>query len=106
MTSNPTQHDPQLGPALALVQLLTLHPELPRVDWTVSSDAEGLTGTLLDAPAGAMDAFVAALDGEAHEPWMNPKTGRVSRVLDATFQDVRISVVIIERAVVSLVVAA
>lgn len=32
-TRNP---NPQLGPAMALVQLLSEHPELPRLDWRIA----------------------------------------------------------------------
>lgn len=107
MTSNPTHRNArQLEPALALVQLLTLHPELPRVDWTVSSEAEGLMGTLWDAPDDTAFTFVAALGGEVHEPWTNPKSGRVSQVVALKFQDVPVAITVYSPAPILSAVAA
>lgn len=45
--------NPQLGPATALVQLLTEHADLPRLDWRIA--AEGLF-------AGSLYAYHAALE--------------------------------------------
>jgi hypothetical protein len=107
MTSNPTHRNSrQLEPALALVQLLTLHPELPHVDWTVPEDAASLNGRLWDAPADAMDAFVAALGGEIHDPWTNPKTGRVHQTMTVAFQDVPVTITVYSPARILSAVAA
>lgn len=106
MTSNSTQLQRRLEAAIALVQIYRLHPELADVTWTVSPDAEGLTGSYWDAPADAVDTVVAALDGDVHTPWTNPKTGRVSQVLTASFQDVPVTVTVYSPARVMSAVAA
>ena len=107
MTSNLSQRNSrQLEPALALVQLLTLHPELPRMTWTVSPHVDGLLGCMSDAPTDSMDRAVASLGGEPHEPWLNRKTGRVSQVLNVVWQDVPVSIVITQSAIVEQAVAA
>ncbi|MBA4865978.1 hypothetical protein H1V43_32465 [Streptomyces sp. PSKA54] len=61
MNHNP---NPQLGPAMALVALLKEHPELPRVDWSVSTSGF-LSGThVADYDARPlMDAYAAVIGG-------------------------------------------
>lgn len=102
MTSNPTRpHNPQLTAAHALVQLLTLHPELSSVDWTVS-DA-GLTGRCSDSPDGTAESLADVLAGEVI-PGVQPSlvSDRSSRVVFTVFQDVRLSVVVYSRPVVEV----
>lgn len=63
MKTNPIR-SPQHGPAVALVELLTEHPELPALDWSLRPNGN-LTGYLYDLPN--LDAvvrdFMAVLGG-------------------------------------------
>jgi hypothetical protein len=95
MTSNPTRpHNPQLSAAHALVQLLTLHPELPRIDWSVSAESGGLSGSYWDAPASSVHAIAGVLGGEAGDPWLNRHSGRTLQAVHAVFQDVPVMVTV------------
>jgi hypothetical protein len=107
MTSNPTRpHNPQLSAAVALTQLLTLHPELPRIDWTVTAEAAELSGRFWDAPAGVVELIAATLEGQLGDPWLNKTSGRTSQSVHATFQDVPVLVTVHSAPAVSLAVAA
>lgn len=60
MTHEP---NPQTAPALALVQLLTEHPELPRATWYVSDESGALHGHLHVESFGALNAYVRLMGG-------------------------------------------
>lgn len=67
MTTNPIR-SPQHGPAVALVELLAEHPELPALDWSLRPNGN-LTGYLYDLPNlnAAVGAFRAVLGGSTLE---------------------------------------
>lgn len=56
--------NPQHGPALALAELITEHPELPRLTWSMTSCGH-LSGSKFDLPDvdAAARLFVAVLGG-------------------------------------------
>ena len=59
-----TNSNPQLGPATALVQLLTEHPELPSVSWDIQSgDRPVLHGHVHRGDMGALRSYAEALGG-------------------------------------------
>ncbi|MYR46748.1 hypothetical protein [Streptomyces sp. SID5910] len=58
-----TQPIPQLGPATALVQLLTEHPELPATEWSMSSVMPELRGFVYGAGMQALAEYAAVLGG-------------------------------------------
>lgn len=107
MSSHPIRiHNPQLSAAVALTQLLTLHPELPFADWSVAADGRGLSGSCWDAPAGTLEVFAEVLGGDLGDLWVNRKTGRQHRTLHAVFQDVQVLVTVYRAPVAPLGVAA
>lgn len=89
------QPSPQIAPATVLAQLLTEHPDLPRLFWTISPDG-WLSGSLyrddVDARA-AMARLVAVLGGTPDELRRDAEadetgTERFSTVLGATWRGV------------------
>lgn len=92
-----TNPNPQLGPATALVQLLTEHPELPEMFWTFNPGG-WWSGSLHEATIDAravMAQFVAVVGGEPHEMTRPAKedesgTERFSTVLHVTWRDVHL----------------
>lgn len=107
MSPNPTRaHNPQLSAAVALTQLLTLHPELPLADWSVAADGRGLSGSCWDAPAGTLEVFAETLRGDLGDPWVNRNTGRQHQTLHAVFQDVQVLVTVYRAPVEASAVAA
>jgi hypothetical protein len=89
----------QLGPVLALTELLTLHPELPPLNWTVTEHGV-LIGHGYDFDGSDMAATLAAyaeiLGGELGEPHHYQVKGaaRASRHLRVVFQDVQVDVTV------------
>lgn len=84
----------QLSAATALAQLLTEHPELPVLSWTVNPTGwwAGAKYDGFDARA-AMAAFVAVVGGEPYEmrrPATEDEPGeeRFSTILNARWRDV------------------
>jgi hypothetical protein len=87
---------PQLGPAMALVQLLQSSPGLRRIGWSLADDGH-LTGSNMRMekdPRPLMAEYVAALGGTASEFWSpaGADTPRFSTWLHVTWQDVELSV--------------
>jgi hypothetical protein len=86
---------PQLGPATALVQLLTEHPELQRLRWSISPDGHlsGSAMTMAEDPRPAMAAYAAALGGKHMEFW--PTDASVQQMfsiwLHVAWRDVELS---------------
>ncbi|WP_153183240.1 hypothetical protein [Streptomyces sp. E5N91] len=85
----------QLSPATALVQLLSEHPELPGLFWSISPDgwfSGGLHEDDVDARA-VMAQYVVVLGGkptEMRRPAQPDETGpeRYATILQATWRDV------------------
>jgi hypothetical protein len=84
---------PQLGPAMALVQLLQAHPELHPLDWRITPDGQ-LGGSLvndgIDGRA-VMAPYAAALDAEPSEFTYVSKssgTARFSSTIFGTWRDI------------------
>lgn len=91
MKNNPI---PQLAPAMALAQLLQEHPELPAVDWQVSSTGF-FSGTFTsdeDARPVA-EAYAAVLGGEPLS-YTYSRSGDVRQAfqLQTVWRDVRFDV--------------
>lgn len=72
---NTSSPNPQHGPALALLQLLTEHPELPTLRWGIGPDGH-LSGAAfeLDDLQATVDAFTRVLGGKA-SPSLHDKDG-------------------------------
>lgn len=89
-------HHPQHGPSLALTALLTEHPDLPYISWSLAED-----GVLRGHKAGTgmravADAYAAVLGGVRHQPMFSTSStdGRLiaSVGVVATWRDVTVSV--------------
>jgi len=83
--------DPQLGPAMALVALRTEHPQLPAIEWGLTSEGH-LFGTAHSPEAFA--AYVEALGGRPMGPvsYESPSGGEnAADQLFAAWHDVEIS---------------
>lgn len=84
--------NPQAGPAIALAWLLTDHPDLLPLRWSVSPDGF-LAGSAMDLPCDPrplMDAFVAVLGGRPQTVWS--ADGSCSSWLPTRWRDVELSV--------------
>lgn len=55
--------NPQIAPAMALVQLLTEHPNLPAANWSVDAYNGSLHGHLHVESFGALNAYVRLMGG-------------------------------------------
>lgn len=92
MSSHPIE---QVGPALALAQLLTEHPELHKLRWSLSPDGHlsGSHMTMAEDPRPAMAAYTAALGGTAMEFWpMDASEHQMFSIyLPVTWRDVELS---------------
>lgn len=98
---------PQLGAALALVQLLQEHPELPVASWSVGEFA--LHGHLHEGGFGALGRYAGVLGGSIR-PGRNdyPVGGRMVRShhLHATWRDIPVEVVVVLPVAAETAVAA
>lgn len=99
---------PQLGAAMALVQLLTDFPHLPHASWSVSLDTGSLHGHLHTASFESLTAFAAVLGGSIRPGSDFPITGRMMRShnLHTVWRDVPVSVTVVLPAPVQTAVAA
>lgn len=91
MTTNPI---PQLAPAIALVELLREHPELPPVAWTIG-DTSTLCGTLVLDIDGrpVVAAYAEAIGGEVRTTDFNRNGDhRMSDSVRAVWRDVTVDV--------------
>jgi hypothetical protein len=94
--STSSQTQTQLSAATALLQLLTEHPELPVLGWTINPTGWWSGAKYDDAgfdARAAMAAFVAVVGGEPHEmrrPADENEAGeeRFATVLNARWRDV------------------
>ncbi|MEU3282140.1 hypothetical protein [Streptomyces antibioticus] len=91
MKSNP---NPQTGPLTALAQLLSEHPELPPLDWSVTA-----SGFLHGAWSGdedvrpLIDAYAAVLGGEPSDYSYTRSGGRrAGFALKAVWRDISFDV--------------
>lgn len=93
MKPNPS---PQTGPATALAQLLTEHPELQRIRWSLEQDGMLLgTAMYLDVDVRpVMAAFAEVLGGTPYEStFTQDEDGeRFSSYLSTVWRDVLLSV--------------
>jgi hypothetical protein len=86
--------NPQAGPALALAQLLTEHPELPRLNWSITKDGH-LSGSSFRDDEDVRPVIAAhqhVMGGRVGELRYVPKdTGAeaYTSYLMATWRDVR-----------------
>ncbi|MFB7866959.1 hypothetical protein [Streptomyces sp. NPDC056069] len=88
---------PQLGAAMALVQLLQEHPELTAGTWTVDSVAGSLHGHLHADAFDALDAYAAVLGGNIRPGRDYVSNGHTLRphILHSVWRDVRVTVGIV-----------
>jgi hypothetical protein len=89
-------HNPQHGPARALLELLTEYPELPQLSWNINIADSDLRGELYgpEAPA-AFAAWAAALEAKPWEPltfWADNGELLTSHRFATTWRNVRVSV--------------
>lgn len=98
---------PQLGAAMALVQLLTEYPHLPHASWSVDQESGSLHGHVHQASFGALGQFAGVLGGSVRPGRDFPLAGRVMRPhnLHATWRDVAVSVTVVLPAPVAQVAA-
>ncbi|MEU1494331.1 hypothetical protein ABZ456_29270 [Streptomyces sp. NPDC005776] len=87
---------PQLGAALALVQLLTENPHLPMLDWYLPDTEGPLSGVVLNDTVDmqpVIAAYAEVLGGELYEFEYDGTTGRMySATLSVQWRDVTIRV--------------
>lgn len=91
---------PQHAPVLALLELITEHPELPPMSWNLSADGH-LSGALFDLPDvdAAFAAVTAVLGGGSGAPmWTEHERSDGSRwravQVWPVWRDVRVHVVL------------
>ncbi|MFG3085065.1 hypothetical protein [Streptomyces parvulus] len=85
---------PQLGPATALVQLLTEHPELQSAGWSIDSVNATLHGHLHEGGMAALAAYADVLGGavkSGHEYTFQGQRLRSHR-LSVVWRDVLVEV--------------
>ncbi|MFE9391622.1 hypothetical protein [Streptomyces sp. NPDC006784] len=88
----------QMGPAMALVELVQSHPELPVLEWRIHPTSGTLTGDLYasDHPCMTLHAYAVVLGGrpEPDESATFESSGLVRRMyrLTATWHDVQVQV--------------
>lgn len=106
MKQNPIP-TPQLGAALALVQLLTEHPQLPHASWSVTEDSSTLHGHIHQASFTALGQFAGVLGGSVRPGRDFPIAGEMKRphTLYSTWRDVPVSVTVVLPAPVVQVAA-
>ncbi|MEE4489375.1 hypothetical protein [Streptomyces sp. BE230] len=99
---------PQLGAAMALVQLLTEYPHLPHASWSVALDTGSLHGHIHTASFESLTGFAAVLGGSIRPGQDFPVAGRMMRPhrLHSMWRDVRVEVVAVLPAPVQTAVAA
>lgn len=101
----PTRPNPQHGPALALVELIR-HPELPPLEWSLTTDGE-LRGVLTKGSdnTAAYAAYVRVLGGDRRTvSYMWRGAVRSTQYLHTTWRDVPVTVEVLSDAdVVALV---
>lgn len=91
-----TNCNPQLGPATALVQLLTEHPELPAVSWDIQiGDRPVLHGHIHYGDMDALRVYAEALGGSIRPVRDFELAGRPvrSHYLTTVWRDVPVEVV-------------
>ncbi|MEV6046070.1 hypothetical protein [Streptomyces xanthochromogenes] len=92
-----TNSNLQIAPATALVQLLTEFPDLPVIDWSLTTDGH-LSGQVVNDEVDmrpVIDAFVKALNTPASEHWYtSPRDDRdrYSSTVYATWREVNVTV--------------
>lgn len=87
---------PQLGPAVALVQLLTEYPELPVATWTVE-DTGSLHGHLHSQSFAELDSYAALMGGSVRPGRDYEFRGQLVRPhrLATKWRDVEVSLVVV-----------
>lgn len=93
MKHNPTR-SPQLGAALALVDLLKEHPELAVASWSIDSVTGSLHGFVHEESSGAVERYAEVLGTEVVQGLPYVFDGRTVYPyrLSTTWRDVRVSV--------------
>ena len=87
----------QLGPAMALVQLLQEHPELPRGSWSIDQEVPTLHGHLHGADLSGLAAYRALLGGdvcESHDYTVRGDRVRSHR-LHTTWRDIELTIAVV-----------
>lgn len=99
---------PQLGAAMALVQLLTEHPDLPHASWSVDQSTGILSGHIHDATFDALTEYAWVLGGSVRADHDFPLQGRMMRPhrLITVWRDVPVGVTVVLPAPVQTAVAA
>ncbi|MFJ8301554.1 hypothetical protein ACIQ9R_37395 [Streptomyces sp. NPDC094447] len=92
MKNNPTG-SPQLGAALALVDLLKEHPELAVASWSIDSVTGSLHGFVHDESSGAVEVYAEVLGAEVVKGLPYAFEGRTVYPyrLSTVWRDVRVS---------------
>ncbi|MFE5628435.1 hypothetical protein [Streptomyces sp. NPDC056543] len=92
-----THRSPQLGAALALVQLLQEHPELPRATWTVDESTGTLHGHLHSGEFAPLNSYAEVLGGSIRPHKDFPLQGQMVRphYLHAAWRDIPVEVVVV-----------
>ena len=103
-----TNRTPQLGAAMALVELLKENPELAAGSWSIDSMTGTLHGHLHGAGFEELAAYAEVLGGSIRPNRDYEYAGRMMRphYLTATWRDVTVEVVVVLPAPVVEAVAA
>ncbi|GAA1977141.1 hypothetical protein [Kitasatospora viridis] len=97
----PTPHRPQHGPVIALTQLITEYPELPPLQWHLTTSGQlGADRHRIvpnDGPAdvrAVLAAYAAVLGADPTEPFLYMHDGRmiVSQHIRTTWRDVPLNI--------------
>lgn len=99
-----TQRTPQLGAALALVELLKEHPELASAGWSIDSVSGALHGHVHADTFDALNAYAAVLGGGIR-PGRDYRSGEQMmrpHYLHTVWRDVRVTVALVLPAPVAV----
>ncbi|MEV0915463.1 hypothetical protein AB0I93_14480 [Streptomyces sp. NPDC049967] len=99
---------PQLGAAMALVQLLTEFPDLPHASWSVDQSTGILSGHIHNATFDALTEYASMLGGSVRPGHDFPMQGRMMRPhnLHTVWRDVQVGVTVVLPVPVQTAVAA
>ena len=87
-------HNPQRGPAQALLELLTEHPNLPHLNWSIPPNDTTLHANLLCSDARhAVTSWSQALGCDPWEPFTYEREGvpHTSQHIVTTWRDVNVT---------------
>jgi len=101
------KHNPVLGSAMALVELVTEHPELPVPTWSHGTISTSLHGHLHGAGFDELNAYAEVLGGSIAPGRDYEFNGQMMRphYLNAVWRDVQVTVVVVLPAPVAVVTA-